>query len=115
MKKIILLPLIVLPSLGISQTVTKYLGFEENPGLIHYSLVDTRTNIVIEEGRYVQNSRDGVWVKRWPNGNPQSQAKFEHGTKVGVWKFWNEDGDLIIKKKFNRDGQLVFAVQYRHY
>ncbi len=88
---------------------------EESPDLIHYSLIDETTDIVIEEGRYLGNSRDGIWIKRWPNGKPQTQAKFEQGVEVGVWRFWNEDGDLVIKKKYNRKGELVFVAQYRYY
>lgn len=114
MRKFIWIILCLMSTTLYSQEVARYES-QKDDSYIYYTLVDTTTNIVLEQGQYLNNERHGTWVRRWPDGDIQAIIKFTEGRRRGTWKFWNENGDLVYQKRFNRSGDLIFASQYRYY
>lgn len=115
MRKLITTVLFFVPVLLFSQAVPNYESYEDDPATIYYTLIDTTTNITLEEGQYVDSLREGVWIKRHTNGNMQARIKFQNGMRIGTWKFWDDKGNLVVKKKYGRGGDLLFAAEYRYY
>lgn len=115
MRPLLLIILVIFSQSLYSQEVARYEAFEGDPSTVYYTLLDTVTNITLEEGQYIDGEKNGTWVKRWPNGDIQAILKFSEGTRKGTWRFWDEGGNLVYRKKFNRKGELLFAAQYRYY
>jgi antitoxin component YwqK of YwqJK toxin-antitoxin module len=115
MRPILSLILFILSQALYSQGVPSYESFEADPSTVYYTLLDTTANITLEEGQYIDGERHGTWIKRWPNGDIQAILKFVEGRRKGVWRFWDEEGNLVYRKKFNRKGELILAAQYRYY
>jgi len=44
--------------------------------------------------------KDGDFVEYYENDEVKLKGKFENDQQVGTWKYYNEEGDLIEKKKF---------------
>lgn len=89
----------------------------------------------VEEGEYVNDRKEGVWIKYYSNGNPKLKGEFKNGRPHGPYeKFWengnikergcfrnktclndsvyfyNEEGELIrtdlIKYKYSPNGRI---------
>jgi antitoxin component YwqK of YwqJK toxin-antitoxin module len=46
----------------------------------------------IEEGRYKDNRKNGIWVNYWPNGNKKSEVTFINNSAKGFAIMYFEDG-----------------------
>lgn len=57
------------------------------------------------ELEYHNGFKDGVQIE-YENGIKTVEGSVERGTKVGVWKYWNEKGELSKKETFD-NGELV--------
>lgn len=47
---------------------------------------------LVEEGRYNDNKRVGIWKRYWPNGKPMSEITYVFGRPKGAYRTWYEDG-----------------------
>lgn len=47
---------------------------------------------LVEEGRYVNSKRDGVWKRYWPNGKVMSEITYAGGRPRGAYRTYYPDG-----------------------
>ncbi len=60
-----------------------------------------RDGVLWSEGAYINGIREGKTATYFPNGNKYYEGQFAQAKKVGVWKFWTEDGEF--EKEINFD------------
>lgn len=60
-----------------------------------------RDGVLWSEGSYDDGMREGKTITYFPNGNKYYEGQFAQSKKVGVWKFWKEDG--TFEKEINFD------------
>ena len=58
-----------------------------------------------------QHRKHGTWVKRYPNGQIQYRAEFEHGKPTGTTKRYHKSGNLKAVMNFQPSGR-VFTELY---
>lgn len=58
-----------------------------------------------------QGKKHGTWIKKYPNGNIQYKATFEHGKPVDTMKRYHENGNLKAIMKFKSNNH-VFVELY---
>jgi len=46
----------------------------------------------VEEGRYSDNRKDGLWKKYWPNGKLRSAINYQQGKPSGEYELYYENG-----------------------
>lgn len=49
---------------------------------------------VVEKGVYINNKKEGVWVRFYPNGQMKHEITFKNGVANGPAKFYFENGKL---------------------
>lgn len=49
---------------------------------------------VVEEGQFVNNRKNGVWYKYFPNGNKKSEITYINGKPNGPYKIYYENGKI---------------------
>lgn len=49
---------------------------------------------VVEEGNYVNNLKEGLWKKYWPNGKLKSEINYSFGKPEGEYSTYYENGQL---------------------
>ena len=64
----------------------KKLTFENENGKVEYEKLDGRFN--------------GNYVSYHKNGQKKAEGKFENNCRKGVWKIWNEKGDVVVTKEY---------------
>lgn len=57
----------------------------------------------IEEGKYDNNRKTGIWVMYYPNGNVRTKGEFKYGRPKGEFTKYYEDG--TIKQEGNFTGR----------
>jgi antitoxin component YwqK of YwqJK toxin-antitoxin module len=60
-----------------------------------------RDGVIWSEGAYIDGIREGTTITYFANGNKYYEGQFAKAKKVGVWKFWTEDGEF--EKEINFD------------
>lgn len=61
--------------------------------------------------KLLDNSRKGVFVYYFSNGNKSSEGTYIKGKRVGVWKSWHKNGQLKSEGNYDddlRQGDFVF-------
>jgi len=58
---------------------------------------------VWEEGQYLNNKREGLWITRHEDGARASQGSYHQGLSEGVWTWWYADGQERARGEFRRD------------
>lgn len=60
------------------------------------------------KGYIIENTGDksGLWTEYYLNGNKKCMGNFKNGNRHGVWKFWDEEKNLLKKEKY-KNGHLV--------
>ena len=53
----------------------------------------------IEEGVYVNNRKNGIWIKYWPNGNIRSKINYKNGRTNGAYTTYFQNGKVEEKGK----------------
>jgi antitoxin component YwqK of YwqJK toxin-antitoxin module len=48
----------------------------------------------VEEGKYMDNRKNGIWTTYWPSGKKKSEITFVNNTAKGYAKMYYEDGVL---------------------
>ncbi len=58
---------------------------------------------LIEEGRYENNKRVGLWKRYWPNGNVMSEITYQNGRPRGVYKTYYPSGKVEEQGSWDLD------------
>ncbi len=53
-----------------------------------------RKEQLVEEGGYVDNKRQGIWVKYYPSGTPRSEINYDNNQPRGEYRIFYESGKL---------------------
>ena len=64
---------------------------EKSDGLWKYYY---RDGVLWSEGNYIVGVREGKTITYFANGNKYYEGQFTKAKKVGIWKFWFEDGEF---------------------
>ncbi|MBU0765295.1 MAG: toxin-antitoxin system YwqK family antitoxin [Bacteroidetes bacterium] len=54
---------------------------------------DTKTKVV-EEGRFIDDKKEGIWKNYYPNTNLKSEITYVHGKPNGYARFYYENGSI---------------------
>jgi antitoxin component YwqK of YwqJK toxin-antitoxin module len=52
----------------------------------------------MDDGRFVNGKHHGEWRSYYPDGKLWRVEVYQMGTEVGVWREWNEDGELVSEQ-----------------
>ena len=47
---------------------------------------------------YDRGEEHGTYRTYHPNGEPAIEGAFDHGTRIGTWSFYGEDGSLLKRE-----------------
>lgn len=68
----------------------------------------------IEDSPYMPVNRthvkNGIFTSYYPSGQIESQGEFKRNSRIGVWKYFYEDGRTWREIKFNKDEFFVLAL-----
>lgn len=67
----------------------------------------------VEEGSYLNNEKEGLWKRYWPNGNVRSEIYYENGQPQGPYKLYHANGKLEESGRWH-DGKLTDRFQRYH-
>lgn len=76
--------------------------------VFHYELYYEETGII--ESIFSQDllgKYHGNYISYYPNGQVEFEAQFKTGLRFGIWKWYNEDGDITNRKTYN-----IYEEQY---
>ncbi len=59
-------------------------------------------------------AQDSTYVEQWNNNVLKIERKYQNEKKQGIWKKWNDKGELIEKAKFEQ-GKLTLKTTYEYY
>lgn len=45
---------------------------------------------------------DGLYIAYYKGGDIKTKGTFKNGVKVGLWKYWNKDGDISTVVNFDK-------------
>lgn len=88
---------------------------------------DYSSGQLIEEGRYVNNKREGVWRRYWPNGKTMSEITYAMGQPRGAYTTfypdgrteeqgsWDLDRNTGAFKRWHPNGQLAQDFIFNQY
>lgn len=65
------------------------------------------TDSVYLDGQLREGVRTGTWRAFYPNGKPYSVSNWKEGKMNGIFKCWDETGELFIKVN-TKDGEVVY-------
>lgn len=54
-----------------------------------------RDGTLWSENIYKNGLIDGKTITYFPNGKKRYEGYFKNASKIGVWKFWNEEGEFV--------------------
>ncbi len=66
-------------------------------GIWHYY---SETGLQLSMTEYNHGKKSGVTVVKYPNGSIHYTGTYENDQQVGVWKTYNEKGELVTEKDF---------------
>lgn len=69
-----------------------------------------RDGVLWSEGDYINGIREGKTVTYFANGNKYYEGQFAKAKKVGVWKFWKEDGEFDKEIDFDKSYEAGIMV-----
>jgi antitoxin component YwqK of YwqJK toxin-antitoxin module len=82
---------------------------------------------LIEEGKYTNSKRSGVWRRYWPNGKVMSEIAYQMGRPRGEYKTYYPDGKVEEQgvwdldrntgafKRYHPNGQLAQDFKFNDY
>lgn len=77
-----------------------------------------KKSTIVEEGEYIDNKRQGLWVKYYPTGMKASEITYERNKPKGYYAtfypngqmeetgFWNENKNVGIFERYYENGQV---------
>lgn len=66
------------------------------------------------KGNYIDNRPNGAYTKFYPNGEKMEEGKFTSGKQVEVFRRYYDTGVLSQEKHFNNEGREDGSVRYFH-
>lgn len=132
MKKFLLIILYVTVKVGLAQSndttnITDANGLKQGHWIYYgrdKNLPNYQPDNKVEEGKYIDSRKDGMWVTFWPNGNKKSEITFVNNTAKGYAKMYYEDGKLSEEgnwenqrwtgayKMYHPNGQTFYEFNY---
>jgi antitoxin component YwqK of YwqJK toxin-antitoxin module len=67
----------------------------------------------VEEGTYLNNEKEGLWKRYWPNGVIRSEIHYENGKPQGPYKLYYANGKLEESGRWH-EGKLADRFQRYH-
>ncbi|MCF8256791.1 MAG: toxin-antitoxin system YwqK family antitoxin [Flavobacteriales bacterium] len=67
---------------------------------------------LVEEGEYINNKKNGIWTKYYPNGKKKHELTFTNNVANGYAKIYYRDGQLQEEGMWQ---QNKWAGQYKYY
>jgi len=61
-----------------------------------------RDGILWSEGDFVNGIREGKTATYFANGQKYYEGQYSKAKKSGIWKFWNEQGDLVNEIDYDK-------------
>lgn len=61
-----------------------------------------------EYGTYVDGKLDGEFKTGLYNKANHAEGTYSMGVMVGEWKYYNEDGKLVLHEKYDENGELIY-------
>lgn len=83
-----------------------YLNNEREGVFVRY---DT-SGRVIEMESYARDTLNGTYAQYWPNGVKKEAGNYKQGKKVGEWVAHYENDSLAIREIYNEDSKLVDSI-----
>lgn len=71
-------------------------GLRQGQGKQYYD-----SGVLMMECQYKDNLMDGPAKSYYPSGALKEEGSFAKGQKVGVWKTYNEDGDVVSTENYS--------------
>ncbi len=56
---------------------------------------------VIVSYTLIQDRFSGNYISKYPNEQTKAKGKLRNGYKVGVWKFYDNEGELVLERNYN--------------
>ena len=72
------------------------------------SMVYYETGVLMMERQFVNDVQEGHAKIYYPSGALKEEGDYLHGSKTGIWKAFNEDGDVISSENFSAPSNLDF-------
>ena len=67
-------------------------------GSMYKTFKDKSDNIQVElVGKYLNNEKNGKWIRRWNNGNIKSSGYYKGSLKDGLWEEYNQKGEKFYQ------------------
>lgn len=66
-----------------------------------YLILDEFGNVMVN-GNFDRGKADGYWVKYYKSGTKAEEGQYKEDKKVGKWKFYDENGNLINENIFDK-------------
>ena len=57
-----------------------------------------------EVSNYKEGKLDGNYIAYYGSGQKKTEGKYKADTQVGIWKEWDDKGNLLTQKSFDRSG-----------
>ena len=98
------------------QNTTDSRGLKQGAWIIQGSMIKDPAyapGATVEEGAYLNNEKEGLWKRYWPNGMIRSEVYFEHGKPQGPYKTYYANGKLEESGRMH-DGKLTDRFQRYH-
>ena len=86
--------------------VVRWCGYEREGRVVFHGPVWRfhRNGRVQAKDRFVDGELDGERSTYWDNGRLASQGAVQKGERVGVWRYWDEEGHLAYEEGFSESG-----------
>lgn len=55
-----------------------------------------------------------ITLEKWSNGNKKMEGMTIDGVKKGVWKFWDETGDLKKEIEYGENGEILTSITWAY-
>lgn len=68
---------------------------------------DTLRHGTVITGFYLDGKSHGMWTGRTGDGRLMSEGRFDHGIRVGTWRFWDRKGRLVKEIDYVNGGEAV--------
>lgn len=54
-------------------------------------------------GVYTNGKKEGIYIVRYPNNLLRYRGEYEEDEQVGIWQFYDEEGNLIETKNYSEE------------
>lgn len=75
-----------------------------------YSWFKSKT-ILSTQGAYQGGLLNGLYQENYPNKQLKAQGNYVYGLKNGIWRFWNEKGELIKEERWKKGTEAIKKVK----